>query len=137
VTRRDLQLLAQIRLQEAQALLKAGLPSGAYYLAGYSVECALKACIAKRTQRYDFPDKASVIASYDHDYQKLIKVAKLESEFSDQTKRDPNFKIYWELVQQWSEQSRYRTHDPQAAQALVDAIVNEKHGVMKWLKRRW
>jgi HEPN domain-containing protein len=32
-------------------LLEAGLYAGAYYLAGYAVECALKACIAKKTAR--------------------------------------------------------------------------------------
>jgi len=38
-------------------LLRLGLFDGAYYLAGYAVECALKACIAKGTQRFEFPDK--------------------------------------------------------------------------------
>lgn len=38
-------------------LLTAGMPEGAYYLAGYAVECALKSCIARRTQEHDFPDK--------------------------------------------------------------------------------
>ncbi len=41
-------------------MLNAGYPDGAYYPAGYSVECGLKACIAKGVQRYDFPDKRSV-----------------------------------------------------------------------------
>jgi hypothetical protein len=45
--RKDLQSLSRWRLLEARALLRAGLPNGAYYLAGYSIECALKACIAK------------------------------------------------------------------------------------------
>jgi len=51
VDRKDLQTLSTIRLKEATALLKAGLFDGSYYLAGYSVECALKACIAPGTQR--------------------------------------------------------------------------------------
>ena len=29
----------------------------AYYLCGYAVDGRLKACIAKQTRRYDFPDK--------------------------------------------------------------------------------
>lgn len=67
-------MLAQIRLQEAQALLKAGLPDGAYYLAGYSIECALKACIAKSTRRYDFPpDKKTIDAIYVHNLKGLMK----------------------------------------------------------------
>jgi HEPN domain-containing protein len=57
VNRKDLQFLARARLTEARALLDAGHPDGAYYLAGYAVECALKACIAKATQRHEFPDK--------------------------------------------------------------------------------
>ncbi len=40
--RKDLQDLSKVRLKEATALLKAGLFGGAYYLAGYAVECALK-----------------------------------------------------------------------------------------------
>jgi HEPN domain-containing protein len=61
VDRKDLQALSNVRLKEAKALLGAGLWDGAYYLAGYAVECALKACIAKQTQRYEFPDKKRVI----------------------------------------------------------------------------
>jgi HEPN domain-containing protein len=49
MTRKDLQKLAAIRLKEAKLLLAANAPDGAYYLAGYAVECALKACIAKAT----------------------------------------------------------------------------------------
>ena len=49
VDRKDLQELSKVRLKEATALLKLGLFDGAYYLAGYAVECALKACIAKGT----------------------------------------------------------------------------------------
>ena len=55
-------------------LLKAGHFSGAYYLAGYSVECALKACIAKQTARYDFPDKSKANDSFVHDLKKLAGV---------------------------------------------------------------
>jgi len=49
VNRRDLQALSRIRLTEAKALLRLGHYDGAYYLAGYAAECALKACIAKLT----------------------------------------------------------------------------------------
>jgi hypothetical protein len=52
---------------------------GAYYLAGYSVECALKVCIAKATQRHDFPDKNKAEASYSHKFKELLKVAGLET----------------------------------------------------------
>jgi hypothetical protein len=75
VNRKDLQSLARTRLAEAKTLSGAGRPDGAYYPAGYSIECALKACIAKGTQRHEFPDKKSVDASYTHNLRDLIKVA--------------------------------------------------------------
>ena len=57
VDRKELQDLSKIRLREAAALLQLGLFDGAFYLAGYAVECGLKACIAKGTRRGEFPDK--------------------------------------------------------------------------------
>jgi len=49
VNRTQLQQLAEERVRDAEALLKAGQWSGAYYLAGFAVEFGLKACIAKLT----------------------------------------------------------------------------------------
>jgi hypothetical protein len=69
--------LAELRLEEAKTLLDAEKFDGAYYLCGYVIECALKACIAKKTKRYDFPDKATVQDSYTHDLIKLIKISGL------------------------------------------------------------
>ena len=51
---------------------------GTYYLAGYAVECALKACIAKETKRHEFPDRRKVDASHTHDLRELVRLAKLE-----------------------------------------------------------
>ena len=54
MNRTDLQKLSNARIREARILFAAGEYSGAYYLAGYAVECALKACIAKSVKRHDF-----------------------------------------------------------------------------------
>jgi hypothetical protein len=75
VNRSDLQRLAELRLSDAQALFDAHAFEGAYYLAGYAIECALKACIAKRTREFDFPDKREVERSYTHDLERLMEVA--------------------------------------------------------------
>ncbi|MSU78452.1 MAG: HEPN domain-containing protein [Gemmataceae bacterium] len=56
VNRTQLQQLAQERVRDADSLLKAGQWSGAYYLAGYAVECGLKACIAKLTNLLRFSE---------------------------------------------------------------------------------
>jgi hypothetical protein len=47
IYRRDFRTLAELRAEEARVLLRSRRQLGAYYLAGYAVECALKACIAK------------------------------------------------------------------------------------------
>ena len=83
------------------------LADGAYYSEGYAVEWALKACIAKRTRRHDFPDKKDIDASYTHNLKDLIKVANLEVARLYEANRDPIFRNNWDLVPQWSEHSRY------------------------------
>ncbi len=50
LTKADLEALAETRLEDSIFLLQAGRSSSAYYLAGYAVELALKACIAKSFQ---------------------------------------------------------------------------------------
>jgi hypothetical protein len=106
VERGNLQELSRIRVREAKALVKVGMADGAYYLAGYAVECALKACIAKETKRFEFPDKKRVDSSYSHDLDALVRVAGLEKLLAARCKTDPVFESNWETLQGWSEQSR-------------------------------
>jgi hypothetical protein len=77
VNRTELQQLAEERVRDSDALLKAGQWSGAYYLAGYAVECGLKACIAKLTNLHDFPDKELAQRCYTHKIETLVEVAGL------------------------------------------------------------
>ena len=57
-SRVEFQQLAQVRLDEAKVLLDVGKWGGAYYLAGYAVELALKACIIRTLMATDaFPDR--------------------------------------------------------------------------------
>jgi len=135
--RKDLQSLSRWRLLEAKALLRAGLPSGAYYLAGYAIECALKACIAKSTRRYDFPDKKRVDASYTHNLRELLKQANLERALADLAKQDKVFKRNWELLEAWSEGSRYKGYTLAEAGRLIEAISARNHGVIRWIRLFW
>ena len=137
MTRADLQDLAELRLYEAQLLLRAGSWSGAYYLAGYAVECALKACIAKATQQFEFPDRNRATQSYTHKLKDLLKVAKLEQTLSDSGEQDAAFEVSWAIVTAWSEESRYRIWPREQAESLIAAISDTDHGVMSWLKTQW
>ena len=135
--RKDLLELSRIRLKEATALLQWGLFDSAYYLAGYSVECAIKACIAKVTKRGEFPDKKRVDSSYTHSLKELIKVAGLEGARNTLANQDPLFKENWEAVRAWNEQSRYLRHRPESAKTLVAAVGDRQHGVIAWIKQHW
>lgn len=137
MNRNDLRELALIRLKEAWVLLKNGNYEGAYYICGYVVECGLKACIAKQTKRYDFPDKKTVDESYTHDLTKLVKIAGLGLDLDGETKSNPNFAVNWTIVKDWSQTSRYEKHTEKEAQALYFAIANRKQGVLQWIKQYW
>jgi hypothetical protein len=135
--RRALQELSKVRLKEARALVAAGLVDGGYYLAGYAIECALKACIAKGTRRHEFPDKKKVDTSYSHNPRELVRVAGLEDARLNHTHSDPSFGTNWDVVQLWSEQSRYERHRPEAAHELLEAIGDRRHGVISWIRLHW
>ncbi|MEZ2347702.1 HEPN domain-containing protein [Terriglobus sp. RCC_193] len=137
MTRSDFQLLAELRLQEAQLLLSVGSYSGAYYLAGYVVECALKACIAKSTQAYDFPDRKRTNDSYSHDVASLLKTAGLESALKYARQDKPGLGTRWEIAREWNEGSRYRIWQKADAAFLLEAVDNSQEGVLAWLKQHW
>lgn len=136
MNRRDLKNLALTRLKEVEVLLNNRQYSGAYYLSGYVIECALKACIAKQTKKFDFPDKKTVMDSYTHDLEKLVKVAKLDTQLKSLL-NDPDFSLRWSTVKDWSEESRYQTHNRQEALDIYSAITDPNHGVLQWLQQHW
>lgn len=137
LTRRTFLQLAQIRQGEANLLLKGKQYSGAYYLCGYAIECGLKACIAKQTHRYDFPDKDTVLGSYTHSLIQLVRIAGLQQELDDESDRDKSFEQNWATVKEWRETSRYQKLTRQDAEALYEATTNNEHGVMQWIRRHW
>jgi HEPN domain-containing protein len=137
VNRRDLQKISKVRLREAAKLLDQGLPDGAYCLAGYAVECALKACIARHTARFDFPEKGRTIAAHTHSIVELIRVAGLEEQLRQHARTTERFRQNWEIVRLWSVESRYARHSLRAAAELCEAISEPRHGVATWLKRYW
>jgi HEPN domain-containing protein len=138
MNRADFHKLSEIRLKEAKVLLDRKCYEGTYYLAGYAVECALKACIAKRTQAYDFPPKPQVVRDfYQHDIRSLAKMAGLELELNKRL-LVVQFKSNWDFVCNWSEEKRYETHiNPKTARDLYRAVTNSRNGVLAWLKKYW
>ena len=137
VNRVDFQNLAAERLSDAEALLAADRFNCAYYIAGYAVECALKACIAHRTKEDDFPPRETR-KIWTHDLVDLLDSAGLKAEFSELTGRDPGFESSWGIVKDWSESSRYENDKDRVwAEMMLGAIGDPQNGILQWLKKYW
>jgi HEPN domain-containing protein len=137
MNRTDLQRLSELRIKEARILLDAQSYPGAFYLAGYSVECALKACIAKRTKEHDFPNKSLANQAHVHDLEKLLSLADLKSHLDKDKKTNPALGRYWAYVTTWNKDSRYEDHRQKEAEELYLAISDPGNGVLPWLKKWW
>jgi HEPN domain-containing protein len=125
-----------MRLKDARVLMKAGNVEGAYYLTGLAVECAIKACIARNTQRYDFPPNQNAIKDiYTHNLTTLIKAAKLQVALDAARQSSILFKNRWDVVKDWDVISRYATSGLNARD-LYKAVTG-RNGVMQWLRQRW
>ncbi len=135
LSRQEFQRLAEERLDDAKALLRAGRFGGAYYVAGYAIECALKACIASKIRAESWPPKDVNKTHFIHDLEKLLTTAGLND-----LKSDPNRDVgdNWRVVKDWNSESRYESdrQEPQA-RALFDAIADTQSGVLTWLRNRW
>lgn len=137
MNRNEFRALARIRVREARTLLVNRHYEGAYYLSGYAIECALKACIAGQTRRYDFPDRKTVNESYSHDLEQLVRVAGLQSALREEFQQDRALEVNWSIVKDWSEESRYERRGRKEVEDLYEAIVNRTHGVLRWVRQHW
>lgn len=139
MTRTDFQNLADVRIEEAQALLNGTppRPDGAYYLAGYAVECALKAAIAKLNNQHDWPEKTFVLECHTHNFLALMRLAGLELARAAEVAANPAFAQNWIVVKDWTEHCRYERHLLSKAQALINAIIDPLNGILPWIKARW
>jgi HEPN domain-containing protein len=132
-----LQKLASVRVHEARTLLMAGHYPGAYYLIGYAVECALKACISKQVKQYDFPDKKLAEKAYTHALEQLVKTAGLERDFIEDRQKNPELDLNWTVVKDWKETARYDPNiSSQPANDLYSACTGA-NGVLPWIIKRW
>ena len=131
-SRNDFEELIKLRMVEAKLLLDKQDWDGAYYLAGYAVEFALKVRIIAQLMKSNcFPDKKLSEHFYTHNLTLLRKAAGLV----DEMETDDTVSLQWDIAKDWSEQSRYEIGTTeQAAKDLYEAIEN---GVMPWIKVRW
>ena len=131
-SRSDFEKLMALRMKEARLLLDQKDWDGAYYLAGYAVEFALKIRIIAHLMKSDsFPDKKLAEQFYKHELTLLRKLAGLDDEMNKDLAVSPQ----WDIVKDWTEQSRYALgKTDQEATDLYEAI---EKGVLPWIKARW
>ncbi len=138
LNRDALQRLSDLRVEEAWLLLDNGYYSGAYYLLGCAVECALKACIAKQVREHDFPDRNLTAKSYTHTLRELLGTALLSRALERDRAIYPGLGPNWEIAANWKVESRYRTDVSQVeCQNLYDAVTDGASGVLPWIKLYW
>ncbi len=131
-SRADFEKLMALRMSEAKLLLDQKDWDGAYYLAGYAVEFALKVRIISQLMKSDsFPGRKQAEIFYKHELTLLRTLADLD----DEMKKDASVTLQWDIIKDWSEQSRYEVGrmEPEA-RGLYDAIEKE---VLPWIKARW
>ena len=132
--------LSATRVEEARCLLAAGHWAGAYYLAGYAVECLLKALAIR--QLLANPGQVFGEGNYQadvrtHDFARLLRRLKLAAQLDTDAKADPILEKAWEVVFEWDESDRYEFVDEPAARILLDAITDPQHGVLEWISRQF
>jgi HEPN domain-containing protein len=127
-----LRRLAESRLNEAQALDRAGHYQGAIYLAGYAVECWLKVAIC---QTLDWEGLHETFKS--HDLKHLLLHSGLVRRIDKASAVSRSFK---QIIGMWPKDGgvelRYR--DPQSyseeqARVFLQWVTGEKEGVVPWL----
>lgn len=140
--RRQLQKLARMRLKDAQSLLGRKRWSGAYYLSGYVVECALKSCLLRHlgesssvfgTQGY----LKQLADCWTHDLVRLVSLAGLEADFGAARGANPTLGSYWGIAKSWKETSRYEEKTEIEARELFEAVSHKPDGVFLWIQSRW
>ena len=140
MNRAELQQLAEDRALDAQALLDAGRWSGAYYLAGYAVECALKSCVlihVTTAAEVIFQDRRYSEKCWTHNLEDLVKLAGLETLRAADVAANPALGTNWLIVKDWSEMARYQQQTEPQARRLVEAVSDTTNGVLQWIRAHW
>lgn len=140
--RAEWQQLAEDRVADAEALLAADRWSGAYYLAGYAVECALKSCVLAHLSQNPgiiFQEKQKKYSEqcWTHNLDDLIRLAGLGPELQNSIDARAELAESWTKVKDWKESSRYEQKTKIEAETLLSAVTNASDGILAWIKNHW
>jgi hypothetical protein len=128
--------LSAERLKEADVLLRQGHPSGAYYLAGYTIELLLKAILADQRFGGIWPSEGAYRDGFHHNLEELLRQVGFHGAMRQAQQQKAGIADNWVVVRSWSVTSRYRRIGRREARELLDAIKDPRDGIMQWLKFR-
>ena len=132
--------IAESRIAEAKVLFDAGYYEGAFYLAGYSIEMALKAKICLHLDIPNLFEDSKLLDKLKfktHDIITLLLLSGLRKKF--ETEMSKNVPLYenWNLISTtWNEKCRYDccgTKSKQETGDLINAISDSSNGVLTWI----
>jgi HEPN domain-containing protein len=132
--------LAKRWLVDAKVLLDNRRWAAAYYLAGYAVECGLKACILARVGAVPeviFETRRFSENCWTHNVMELVKLAELEAIRLADIAVNAALAQNWNVAKDWSEKVRYKMMSRSLARKLFAAIADKHNGVMRWIKAHW
>jgi hypothetical protein len=147
-TKEDIIQLASYKIFSAEILLKHDVPNEAFYIGGYALELYLKLMICKTldiSDLFDFDNhsskylssksdrKASLFKQFKvHDYEQLILLSGLFTQFKNQLSNNQEFNSDWSIVSKWNENSRYIvTQSMEDTEIFIQSIKN----IIKWLQQ--
>lgn len=140
MTRAEWSRTALERLGDARILLDGKRWSAAYYLAGYAVECGLKACVVLYVKTHAdvvFSQRKFSERCWTHDIEELVTLAGLRSERDATAQANKSLGLNWQIVKDWSEIDRYRRKTKLEAGELYKAVAHAADGVLPWIRNHW
>jgi HEPN domain-containing protein len=124
IDRDELRRIAQARLEDAEALVRAGRYDGAIYICGYAVEMALKARICETLNWSGYPSTRSEFQNYQtfrtHDLNVLLRLSGVENRIRME------FVTEWQAVTDWDPEVRYQavgTASQRNAMLMIEATI--------------
>lgn len=140
MTRQEWRDLAEERVLDAGALLIARRWSAAYHLAGYAVECGLKACVIAYVERNAdviFREKRHSEKCWTHDIEELVGLAGLKALRDADIAVNAIVEDNWLVVKEWNEAFRYEIAAQLKAERLYQAVTDNANGVLPWIRNHW
>lgn len=137
-TARLFQRAAEQRLTAAEFLLDHGFCLDAIYLAGYGVECGLKALILRRTTRSNWQEvleSLTKVGAKGHDLEYLLRLLKQQMNKKQRHDRETIGQIseHFVNVVSWSTTLRYQVGS--VTQKAADVFFRSAREICEWCKR--